>query len=34
MRLNKNFFRILPNQLSDGIFFVDRERTILYWNRK
>ena len=32
MRLNKKFFRILLNQLSDGIFFVDRDRTILYWN--
>ena len=33
MRLNKKFFRILLNQLSDGVFFVDRDRTILYWNR-
>lgn len=33
MRLNKKFFRILLNQLSDGIFFVDPDRTILYWNR-
>jgi PAS domain S-box-containing protein/diguanylate cyclase (GGDEF)-like protein len=32
MRLNKKFFRILLNQLSDGVFFVDRDRTILYWN--
>jgi len=33
MRLNKKFFRILLNQLSDGVFFVDRDRAILYWNR-
>ncbi|MDD5224133.1 MAG: PAS domain S-box protein [bacterium] len=33
MRLNKKFFRILLNQLSDGIYFVDPDRTILYWNR-
>ncbi len=33
MRLNKKFFRILLNQLSDGVFSVDRDRTILYWNR-
>jgi len=33
MRLNKKFFRILLDQLSDGIFFVNQDRTILYWNR-
>jgi diguanylate cyclase (GGDEF)-like protein/PAS domain S-box-containing protein len=30
---NQNFFRKLLDNLYDGVYFVDRERVITYWNR-
>ena len=33
MPYQKDFFKDLLDNLSDGVYFVDRERRILYWNR-
>lgn len=32
-RLNKDFYRDLLDNLYDGIYFVDRDRRITYWNK-
>ncbi len=33
MALDANFYRLLLDNLSDGIYFVDRDRKIIFWNK-
>ncbi len=33
MKLTADFYRELLDNLNDGVYFVDRDRTIRYWNR-